>query len=184
MAAPVSNDSAHKQHEDAWLDLGRHTLQFATCPTTRQSQHCMSSSPQSCSPAASCHHQCCYQLGKATRQSLTSRICSCSMRNCLSSSYTFSSNFLRPSTKLPGLTRIFSKQSATMLATSGLKWMSATRGVSYLHKRQWPKLQEELRSSCKHRIREHGSNTIAGSRRHIRRQHTISAECCAYSLPK
>ncbi len=63
---------------------------------------------------------------------LTSLMCSCSCLNWLSSSYTFSSKRLRPSTKLPGFTRIFSKHSATMLATTGWKWMSATRGTSYL----------------------------------------------------
>ena len=42
-----------------------------------------------------------------------------------------SSNFFRPSAKLPGLTRIFSKASATRSATFGWKWMSATSGVSY-----------------------------------------------------
>ena len=46
--------------------------------------------------------------------------------------YTFSSNFLIPSAKLPGLMRTFSKESATRKAMEGAKWMSATRGMSYL----------------------------------------------------
>ena len=46
-------------------------------------------------------------------------------------SYRMSSNFFRPSAKLPGLTRILSKHSATIMATLGAKWMSAMRGVSY-----------------------------------------------------
>ena len=60
----------------------------------------------------------------------SSAIFSSSSWYAASESYSRSSNFLIPSAKFPGLTRIFSNDSAIRSAVLGLKWMSATSGVS------------------------------------------------------
>ena len=63
-------------------------------------------------------------------------------------SYRMSSNFLRPSAKLPGLTRILSKHSATVIATLGAKWMSAMSGVVYPFSRSVFLISTHAFASC------------------------------------